>query len=458
MPTRGEPGATAARKCVLVAIRADHTETRALAETLGFQVAAVEVQRRDQPDPRTYIGRGKTEEVGKRAKEVGADLIVVDGELRPSQVHGLQSATGIEVFDRIRLILEIFTSRAQSPEARLQVELAMLKHRVPLVKETINLLKRGERPGLLAGGEVGTHQYLTEINRRMARIQDELEDIARVRELRRKQRQRRSFVTVSIAGYTNAGKTSALNLLTEAEAEVDSRMFSTLSPLSRSVEGIEGRILINDTVGFIEDLPPWLIEAFNSTLEELYSSDLVLLVLDASEPMEVLERKTATSLEIIKRAETRPPVLFLLNKVDRIAPSELKAKVEELETAALLTGPWLPVQFNVTRQSRRETLRRALVSAILDNLESIVRMTLVYPGTVNPFDLHVAVDGHQEGLMDVVRARAIYLDLSGRSEGRIHMAVEDRFVPKLKKIIEELQGSPIDLIIQRDPMISDANL
>ena len=446
------------RKCVLVTTRSDFQETHALAEALGLKVVSVEVQRRDAPDPRTFIGKGKTTEIKDKAKELGADLIIVNGELKPSQVHGLQSATGLEVYDRVRLILEIFTSRAASPEARLQVELATLKHRVPFIKETISLSKRGEHPGLLAGGEVGTHQYLTEITRRMARIQRELDDVVRVREVRRKGRQRRSYVTVSIAGYTNAGKTSALNLLTEAGAEVDSRMFSTLSPLSRSVEGIEGRILINDTVGFIEDLPPWLIEAFNSTLEELYSSDLVLLVLDVGEPSDVLERKAMTSLEILKRAEETPPILSLLNKVDMVAPSELKAKVEGLRQRGLIEGPWLPVQLNVQRPNRRLALREVLLHAILENLATVAMVDLVYDATTNPFEMSVDVDGSQVGLMDLVRQRAIYLDLSARSAGRVTFAVERKFQPKLNEIIDRIPGQPLRLVNHDKASISDGKV
>ena len=446
------------RKCVLVTTRSDFQETHALAEALGLKVVSVEVQRRDAPDPRTFIGKGKTTEIKDKAKELGADLIIVNGELKPSQVHGLQSATGLEVYDRVRLIVEIFTSRAASQEARLQVELATLKHRVPFIKETISLSKRGEHPGLLAGGEVGTHQYLTEITRRMARIQRELDDVVRVREVRRKGRQRRSYVTVSIAGYTNAGKTSALNLLTEAGAEVDSRMFSTLSPLSRSVEGIEGRILINDTVGFIEDLPPWLIEAFNSTLEELYSSDLVLLVLDVGEPADVLERKALTSLEILKRAEETPPILSLLNKVDMVAPSELKVKDEGLRQRGLLVGPWLPVQLNVQRPNRRMALREVLIQAILGNLRTVATLDLVYDVKTNPFELLVDVDGNRIGLVDVVRERAIYLDMSHRSEGRITLAVDRKFQSKLNEIIDDIPGRPVQLIIHEMNNSSDEKI
>jgi GTP-binding protein HflX len=436
------------RRCVIISIRNDVSETVALIETLGFEIAATEVQRRDQPDPRTYLGKGRAEELKGRAREVDADLLVADDELKPSQVHNLQSSTGIDVYDRIRLILEVFTSRAQSTEARLQVELATLRHRVPLVKETINLLKKGERPGLLAGGEVGTHQYLREIRQRMARISDELEDARRVREIRRKHRRRRSFVTVSIAGYTNAGKTSALNMLTEAGATVDPKYFSTLSPLSRGIEGLSTRVLINDTVGFIEDLPPWLIEAFESTLEELYSSDLVMLVLDVSESIETLERKVTTSLDIIKRTGEAPPILFLLNKVDLVSPSELKSKVTGLQESGHMGDVWIPVQLNATRPKRREAMRRSMFNAILSNLENINMVEVELIDEFNPFEIAIAEDGVETKFMDILRERSIYLDLSQRENGRLSFAIEKEYMDQIKRFINDYNNNKKRIIIQ----------
>lgn len=436
------------RRCIVVSIREDTVEIVALVDSLGFELLDTVVQRRDVPDPRSYLGRGKVEEVKDSAKELEADLLVVDDELKPSQVHNLQAGTGVEVYDRIRLILEIFTRRARSQEAKLQVEMATLRHRIPLVKETINLLKKGERPGLLAGGEVGTHQYLREIRQRMAKIQRELEDIKRVRSVRRKHRRRRAFVTVSVAGYTNAGKTSALNMMTEAGAEVDSRYFSTLSPLSRTVEGVESRVLINDTVGFIEDLPPWLIEAFESTLEEVYDADLVILVIDASETMEVIERKVRTSLEIIKRDEDVPPILFLLNKVDLIFPSELRSKVSTLQDDGVMVGPWTPVQLNVTRPRRREAMRRSIFNTILQNLEGIQLVEMLLDEGVELFSLELELEGGPRNLVGIVRERAIYLDLTRREEGAVVFAMDRNYLDKIKDDIQAIDGIRIELVTE----------
>ncbi len=446
MSSREPPGEDAVRRVIVVSIRDDVDEITALVDSLRFELLDTIVQRRDHPDPRSYVGRGKAEEVRDAVKDLEADLVVVDDELKPSQVHNLQSVVDVEVFDRVRLILEIFTRRARSQEAKLQVELATLQHRIPLVKETINLLKKGERPGLLAGGEVGTHQYLREIRQRMAKIKRELDDIKRVRSVRRKHRRRRSFVTVGIAGYTNAGKTSALNMLTEAGAEVDSRYFSTLSPLSRTVEGVESRVLINDTVGFIEDLPPWLIEAFESTLEEVYDADLVVLVIDASEDMERVRNKVRTSLEIIKRDEDVPPILFLLNKVDLIFPSELRSKVASLQEMGMMVGPWIPVQLNVTRPKRREAMRRSIFHTILRNLEDIQLIALDMELHLDLFSLEIEMDGEARNLLGVIRDRAIYLDLSQREEGTVTFAMERNYYDKIKGNIPSLEGLRLEEI------------
>jgi GTP-binding protein HflX len=446
MTEREAPGPDESRRCVVLSIREDVGEITALVESLRFELLEIVIQKRSRPDPRSYVGRGKTEEVRDTVKELGADLVIVDDELKPSQVHNLQAVVGVDVFDRIRVILEIFTRRARSQEAKLQVELATLQHRIPLVKETINLLKKGERPGLLAGGEVGTHQYLREIRQRMAKIKRELEDVRKVRSVRRKHRRRRSFVTVSVAGYTNAGKTSALNMLTEAGAEVDSRYFSTLSPLSRTVEGVESRVLINDTVGFIEDLPPWLIDAFESTLEEVYDADLVILVIDASEDLETVERKVRTSLEIIKRDEDVPPILFLLNKVDLIFPSELRSKVASLQDSGLLVGPWIPVQLNVTRPRRREAMRRSMFQTILQNLEEILLASVDVADHVDLFAIEIEFDGGARNLMGIVREKAIYIDLSRREEGVMTFAMERNYLDKIKEDINAINGVTIEMI------------
>ncbi len=440
------PGQDGERRCVVASIRSDVSEITALVETLGFELLDTIVQKRDRPDPRTYVGRGKAEEVRDLVEELGADLVIVDDALKPSQVHNLQAGVGVDVYDRIRLILEIFTRRARSQEAKLQVELATLRHRIPLVKETINLLRKGEHPGLLGGGEVGTHQYLREIRQRMARIQRELDDVKRVRSVRRKHRTRRAFITVSVAGYTNAGKTSALNMLTEAGAEVDSRYFSTLSPLSRTVEGVESRVLINDTVGFIEDLPPWLIEAFESTLEEVYSADLIILVIDVSEGLGVVERRVMTSLEIIKRQGEAPPILFLLNKVDLIYPSELRSKVSSLQDSGMILGPWIPVQLNVTRPKRREAMRTSIFHTILQNLEDIQLVEMELDVDIDLFSLKIRVGEEYRNLLGLIRDRAIYLDLSKREEGKFTFAIERDYLNKIKNDIVSIRGISLNPI------------
>lgn len=290
-------------------------------------------QRRSQPDPQYHLGTGKLEEARHRMHEAGATLVVVNAALKPNQIFNLQqffagnydgldpgrlgsrvegraektsnrtrdktSAHDIEVWDRTRLILEIFRERARSPEARLQVELAQLTYETPLVKETIHLAKKGEHPGFLGGGEYEVNQYYDMMKKRMVRIRRDLEKMRRERGLRRKHRRRGGYHLVSLAGYTNAGKSSLLRALAPAPTLVENRYFSTLSTKTRRAASDKRDILVTDTVGFIEDLPPWLVEAFHSTLEEIAFSDVTLLVLDASDPIEEMARRLRSSLRIL---------------------------------------------------------------------------------------------------------------------------------------------------------------
>ncbi len=204
-----------------------------------------------------------------------------------------------EVADRVRVILEIFRRRAGTREARLQVELAKLRYEMPIVREAIHLSKTGERPGFLAGGQHAVERIHERMGKRMSRIRRELDRISDERELRRKHRRRGGFHLVSLAGYTNAGKSSLLTALTEDTAEVEDRVFTTLTTQTRRVESERRDILLTDTVGFIDDLPPWLVEAFHSTLEEIALADVILLVVDASDPPAEVERKLASSLKTL---------------------------------------------------------------------------------------------------------------------------------------------------------------
>jgi GTP-binding protein HflX len=317
-------------RAVILATSEELSEMLDLVSSLGYVVTSEQVQDRRRPDPQTFLGSGRLAEVAEAIEtgDLEADVVVVAGDLSPTQVLRLETELDRPVFDRIRLILEIFRDRANNEEAKLQVELARLEYELPLVREAIHQAKTGERPGYQAGGATAYETQVDHLEGRRKRIREELESLKQDRDLRRKHRRGGGFWQVSLAGYTNAGKSTLLNGLTEARVTTENRLFSTLETRTRRVASEDGtsssRILMTDTVGFIEDLPPWLVEAFHATLEEIAYSDLVLLVVDASDPLDQLERKLESSLETLQgfladrdRADLMENLFLVFNKLDQ---------------------------------------------------------------------------------------------------------------------------------------------
>ena len=285
------------------------------------------IQRRQQVDPRTVLGKGKLEEILIRAMRLGADLIVFDRELSPAQVRSLSEATDLKVIDRPQLILDIFAQRAQSREGKLQVELAQLKYILPrLVAGQNSAFSR--LAGGIGGRGPGETKLETDRRRvrdRINRLEKEIDNLSRQRQQRRKERQRRDVPIVSLVGYTNAGKSPLLNTLTQSRVYAEKKMFATLDPTSRRLRlPIEREIIINDTVGFIRDLPETLVAAFRATLEEISDSDLLLHVVDAANPQNLSQiesvDKILTDLEL-----NRVPRLIVLNKADLLEEREIEA-------------------------------------------------------------------------------------------------------------------------------------
>ncbi|WP_143222704.1 GTPase HflX [Actinomyces oris] len=300
-------------------------ELAALAQTAGSQVLDALIQKRDHPDPATYLGSGKARELADVVAAAGADTVIVDGELAPSQRRALEDVVGVKVVDRTALILDIFAQHAKSREGRAQVELAQLEYLLPRLRGWGESMSRqaggrvaaGQGIGSRGPGETKIELDRRRIRRRMARLRREIQAMAPSRQTKRGSRRRGAIPSVAIAGYTNAGKSSLMNRLTEAGIMVEDALFATLDPTVRRAETSEGRTYtLTDTVGFVRNLPHELIEAFRSTLEEVAGADLVLHVVDAAHPdplSQVAAVRTVLS-EIPGALDV--PELIVLNKID----------------------------------------------------------------------------------------------------------------------------------------------
>jgi GTP-binding protein HflX len=261
-------------------------ELAALAETAGSQVLENVYQRRDKPDPATYIGRGKVDGVREIVQATGADTVIMDGELAPSQLRNLEDKLKVKVVDRTALILDIFAQHAKSKEGQAQVELAQLSYMKQRLRGWGSSLSR--QAGGIGGRGPGETKIETDrrrINDKVAKLRRELAHMKTTRQTKRNERRRNAIPSVAIAGYTNAGKSSLLNRLTDAGVLVEDSLFATLDPTTRRTTTSDGRIYtMSDTVGFVRHLPHDLIEAFRSTLEEVAEADLVVHVVDGSHP------------------------------------------------------------------------------------------------------------------------------------------------------------------------------
>jgi GTP-binding protein HflX len=331
------------------------------------------------PDARYQIGAGKVEELAQMVQETGAIKVIFDNQLKTRQTYNLAKATKVEVIDRFQLILEIFTKRATTTEAQLQIQLATVRNELKHAKEKVKLSKGSEQPGFMGLGAYEADVYRDAIKRQVQTI---LKKLAKIREKRVLQRERRTelgFKTISLAGYTNAGKSSLFNALTEDTVRVDNALFTTLSTTTRIVEFSNRKFLLTDTVGFIDRLPISLIEAFHSTLEETIFSDLIILVLDLSEPIETIEKKNNVCLETIDRlGASEICTITALNKIDLISEEERNQKVE-----ALKEKTQNPILLSAKRQTNLDELRHE----ILRILENYVQAQFCVPltGQAMPF-------------------------------------------------------------------------
>jgi len=338
-------------------------ELKSLVESAGYTVVG-KVEQVRAPDPKYQVGYGKIKEIAELVKATGAQKIIFDNPLRPVQAYNIAKETGVEAIDRFQLILEIFARRASTTEAKLQIQLARLKYELARAKEKVRLAKMGEQPGFMGLGAYEADVYYEAVKRQIQTVMEKLRKIRRKRLLHRERRAELGFPSISLAGYTNAGKSSLFAALTEEEVPIDNALFTTLSTTTRLVKFSRKKFLLTDTVGFIDRLPITLIEAFRSTLEETIYSDLILLVVDVSEPPATVEKKLKVCLETINRIDASGiPIITALNKIDLISGDELQQKMDMLKDMAPKPVP-VSALYGLNLDQLKEEITRTLQSFV----------------------------------------------------------------------------------------------
>jgi len=376
-------------------------ELEELARTAGVEPVARLVQHRPHPDPRSFVGKGKLTELKQAYNDAGAEVLLVDDELTPSQQRLLENELQARVVDRAELILDIFAQHAITAEGKLQVELAQLEYNLPRMRGMWKHLER-------LGGGVGTRgpgESQLETDRRLARrrvslLKERLEELEKQRDVRRKERLRTETPTVALAGYTNVGKSTLLNALTDASVSVRDRLFETLDPTTRGFEYDGRRYLVTDTVGFVRRLPHQLVEGFAATLEETLVADLVLHVVDASAPeVRLVEQIAAVESVLHEIGADELPRELVLNKVDAVEPEQRRRLANRYPDAlqvSALTGEGI------------DDLRERIADRFADRFEP-VRLLLPYQdgGKLNEmYALGAPIEQRQdtgEGVLVVAR-------------------------------------------------------
>lgn len=329
------------KKVILVTYPDEFTKNEAvgLVQAAGFQISNLLTQK-NLSHKQYGVGAGKAEEIRDLAENEKTEMIIIDERLSSGQAHNLAKFCHQQVIDRERLILDIFNSRATTTEAKLQVKLAELKYEIPRAREAVRVSLKGEQAGFMGMGEYAVDIKFRALKRQMALIQKKLEDARRRRQLFKTSRERLNLPFVSLAGYTSSGKTTLFNRLVSENKQESPNLFTTLTTTTRGFEPVSGKkVLLSDTVGFISRLPTYMVEAFKSTLEELTYADLILLVLDSSEPINDIQIKYRSCREVLDQLHINPvKILCVMNKIDLI-PNELVAErssiVRDLPTISI---------------------------------------------------------------------------------------------------------------------------
>ncbi|CAB49993.1 GTPase HflX [Pyrococcus abyssi] len=402
--------------------RVSREEFEELLRSAGYEILAIVEQVREE-HPRFNIGPGKLEEIKELVRELNPDKVVFANRLTPSQAYNLWKELRVDIIDKWQLVLEIFEKRAHSKEAKLQVELANLQYELPLVKEAIRRIKMGDRAGFKGMGEYQVHQYFKHIRYRMGKIKDELEKIRSEREIRRKKREEEGFVLVALAGYTNAGKSTLLNALSGDYVEAKNQMFTTLSTTTRRFRVRGKMLLVTDTVGFIDGLPPFIVEAFHSTLEEIVKADIIVLVLDASEPWREVRRKFFASLDVLRELKALDrPMIIALNKIDLVSEEDVQEK--ELLLRELLDG-------------RTNAIGIAKISAKhkkLEELYELIDRALTKLPKFQTFEIKVKDPSKLGKILAMLHSMGEVLEVSYGNETRIRAYIQTGLIRELNKL------------------------
>ena len=383
-------------------------ELEALLETAGGFCTAKVLQNRHTPDAHSFIGEGKAEEVRLLIEATGSTMAIFDNELSAGQIRALEEILGVTVLDRSALILDIFAQRAKTREGRLQVELAQYKYLLPRLSGMgVSLSRQGGGIGTRGPGETKLESDRRHIRERISRLQSELEQVRQVRAVQRERRRKNSVPVVAIVGYTNAGKSTLLNQLTDAGIPANNRLFDTLDTTSRQLKVSDNLdVVLSDTVGFIAKLPHHLVKAFHATLEELEYADLLLHVIDASDPNRD-EHIAVVDRLIAKLAKPETPVLQVYNKADLISPEDIPAGKDIVPVSA-------------KRGMNMEGLLKAIEGALVDSLHHVI--------AVLPYSMG--------GMVDTLHKNAKVKNVEYTADGiEVETIIDDILYGRLKNYI-----------------------
>ena len=414
------------RSAAIVTLNEDVYEMEMLAESAGFEVKFEVIQRKVNENASTFLGKGKLRGLKDLLSNRPVDVVLINGDLKPKQHFNLENSLKIECLDRVGLVLLIFAEKARDKKARLQVEKARLEYEIPLLREWIHSAKMGEHPGFLGGGEYQVDVYYDLVKRRTRKISEELRAINIGEDIRRKHRRGKGFFLVGIAGYTNAGKSSLLNRLTGERVLVENHMFSTLSTTTRRLNDVKKDVLISDTIGFIRDLPHFMIESFMTTIEALYLSDLVLLVIDSSDPVDLIKVKLDTSIKILLPETSPNNIIIILNKTD-IAPGRVEDNIGKV-------GKMLPGTKVLPISLAYDWGVDALIEKIIDFFSYECMMVFSIPNSSES----QSFISHLYEISDVTSVKY-------NSEVRISIECRDKDLDTISKTIDTLHGHIISL-------------